>query len=310
MTQIIPKRILNFILLVTYLHSCHPLKINRFFNQKITSRHNEKSVCLQLGFIEEIGVSLYDIQLSVSSGIQSSIQSPNILSLIIFVGVGMLSSLSPCSLSMIPLLSIYLGASEIESDKQLSYDTNLSQNSVKLKKSLLYSIGSALSFTFLGYFASVSGNTLNKNEFIGHITTFLVAIFAGIMGLNLLEVLRVPLPSLDFSEQRKSLNLPWQIEPVVFGASSALVLSPCTSPVLASLLAVVGTSQNSLFGAFYLFLFSLGYSLPTVLAVNSSFGAAKILSMSSSSNWINSLFGSLLVMLGTYFALDAGKSLL
>ena len=272
----------------------------------IRTSSSRLSSSLKLSPLDQLSVSIYDAQLDISSNLLSSFSHPTLFSGVLLTGAGVLSSLSPCCLSMIPITAIYLSSSGEATD---GVDKTLGENR-KVVKSLLYASGLAFTFTMFGLIAALSGKMINPDASIGSITSLLTALFAMTMGLNLLEIVNIQFPSFDFSQQRKQLNLPWQLEPFVFGASAALVLSPCSSPVLASLLAVVSTSQNPSLGALYLFLFSLGYSLPTVYAVNSSINFAKESSASASFQWVNVMFGSLLLTFGTYYMLDSGNKLI
>jgi cytochrome c-type biogenesis protein len=243
---------------------------------------------------------------------------PSVSGASILFFAGMLSSLSPCCLSMIPITSLYLSSrsvqtnvdSLIDNDVLLNNITNIVQISTlaqnKTIKSLLYAAGLAFTFTVFGAIASYSGQLYNIDESVGGIANLFTAIFAFSMGLNLLEILNVNLPTLsNINSIKNKLNVSPLLEPFLVGVTAAFVLSPCSSPVLASLLAIVSKSQNPTLGSLYLFLFSLGYSLPTVLAVNTSINVVQ--GSSASFQWVNTIFGCLLVMYGTYSILDVSS---
>ena len=293
------------------------------------ARHYSKLKLIETSnsFFDDLSVHLYDTQLSISYNLESAFSNPSLFGCGLLLTAGILSSLSPCSLSMIPLTSIYLGSNDNNvketastTSRRIITETSSSSSisSYRLIKSSLYASGLAFTFTLLGLLASISGQfflTTNDNSTtnfsINDFSTFFTAIFTIFMGLNVLEIIPFSFNNnFDFSSQRKQLNIPWQIEPFVFGATAALVLSPCSSPVLASLLALVSNSHNPTLGGLYLFFYSLGYSLPTVLAVNSSLDFVKTLRASASSQYVNIFFGSILIVFGTYFALDSGAKYL
>ena len=354
------------------------------FSSSSTALHMSSSVSTANTIFDDLSVHLYDLQLFISNNLESSFANPSLVGCILLLGAGLLSSLSPCALSMIPLTSIYLSSNDnrlTESDTSKNDSTNINNNSnnsnniiinshtssngedlitsspttslqndrdtqiiatqitntntntvqvdddktYRLIKSLLYASGIAFTFTLLGYIASLTGQFIATSTSDGsdsgtsifkNISSLFTAVFTIFMGLNVLEIVNLSIFSsnFDFSSKRKSLNLPWQIEPIVFGATTALVLSPCSSPVLASLLALVSVnSQNSNngIGIIYLFFYSLGYATPTILAVNSSINFIKSLQASSYSQYINMFFGSILIIFGTYYTLDTiSKSLL
>merc|ERR1711974_11315 len=51
----------------------------------------------------------------------------------------------------------------------------------------------------------------------------------------------------------------------LLGGSSALVASPCATPVLTSILAFVASSSNPFLGGFLLLFYTLGYSTPLLV---------------------------------------------
>ncbi len=320
-----------------------------------SNRKSTSSLYVSNSVLDQIGINIYDTQLDISNNLEAAFSNPSLFGCGMLLLAGILSSLSPCSLSMIPLTTLYLGgdndnsieevdiktkisssnidksssSSSSESEPNLFYSKNLNRNSNsstiskestsqnRLLKSFLYSGGLAFTFTVLGLIASLTGQFITASDSttgggnavfsIKDLSSLVTAAFTVIMGLNVLEIIPFTFTNtIDFASKRRQLNLPWQIEPFAFGATAALVLSTCSSPVLASLLALVSNSHNPTLGTLYLFFYSLGYSSPTVLAVNTSLNFAKsLLSSSASSQWVNTLFGSLLITFGTYFALDS-----
>ena len=73
-----------------------------------------------------------------------------------------------------------------------------------------------------------------------------VALLAVAMGLNLLEVLPLRLPSLDLDV--RGLGVPPTAQAYLAGATFALAASPCSTPILATLLAYVSTTRDPVTG--------------------------------------------------------------
>lgn len=65
------------------------------------------------------------------------------------------------------------------------------------------------------------------------------------------------------------------LQSFLLGGSSALVASPCATPVLTSILAFVGASKDPALGAILLFTYTVGYSTP-LLVVAASGGQALV----------------------------------
>ena len=89
-----------------------------------------------------------------------------------------------------------------------------------------------------------------------------------LMGLNLLEVLPLRFPSLDVDV--RSLGLPPMALAYAAGLTFALAASPCSTPILASILAYVSTQNAPATGASLLFTYSLGYIAPVIAAATAT----------------------------------------
>jgi cytochrome c-type biogenesis protein len=67
------------------------------------------------------------------------------------------------------------------------------------------------------------------------------------------------------SKEDKSKEQGSLLRTFLLGGSSALVASPCATPVLTSILAFVANSSNPLLGALLLLCYTLGYSTPLLI---------------------------------------------
>lgn len=88
------------------------------------------------------------------------------------------------------------------------------------------------------------------------------------MGLNLLEVLPLRFPSLDLDV--RNLPLPPLLTAYVAGLTFALAASPCSTPILATLLAYASAQSSPAAGASLLFVYSLGYVAPLLIAASAT----------------------------------------
>lgn len=146
-----------------------------------------------------------------------------------------------------------------------------------------------------------------------------------VMGFKLLELIDIPLPSLelrnnlilnDSGEQPILIDGTGQIltrptEPTsnqqhslwrtfLLGGSTALVATPCATPVLTSILAHVAQT-NELYGALILFCFTLGYTTPLLMVAATSGQLLKDLkntSVSQISPWVTPVSGGILLYYG------------
>ena len=162
------------------------------------------------------------------------------------------------------------------------------------------------------------------------ITPILSSAICLTMGLRLLELIDIPLPSLGFRDNllgTKATNEPilvdasGQILPsasskesergslfrtFLLGGSSALVASPCATPVLTSILAYVSNASNPAFGALLLFGYTLGYSTPLLVVAGTGGQALAKLRGASAGGlyakiapWVSPITGGVLLWYGT-----------
>ena len=174
----------------------------------------------------------------------------------VFFGMGVLLSLTPCVLPMLPILSSILAGT--------------GQSTTRLRGLALasaYSMGMALVYTALGVAAGLAGEglaaTLQTPLVLGAFA-LLLALFA----LSMFEVYELRLPSrFTSSMSQTSQRLPAGRVAGVFamGALSALIVSPCVSAPLAGALLYISQSRDVALGGAALFAMAAGMSLPLLL---------------------------------------------
>jgi cytochrome c-type biogenesis protein len=130
-----------------------------------------------------------------------------------------------------------------------------------------------------------------------------VSIVAILMGLNLLEALPLQLPSLGGMDWI-SKDLPEAVRAYLIGLTFGLVASPCSTPVLATLLAWVATTQNMILGGGLLLSYTAGYVMPLILAGTFTAAIKKLLQFRRWSGWITPASGALLVGFGVFSLLS------
>jgi thiol:disulfide interchange protein DsbD len=209
-----------------------------------------------------------------------------------FIG-GILVSLSPCIYPMIPVVSAYVG-------------TRTVGEKTRTKSFLLsfgYVTGMASVYSLLGMVAALTGS------FFGQISTspWALLVVAGVLllfALNVLEVLPFPAwLSIRPPESGRSGVL----GAFLLGAASGLVASPCTSPVLFSLLAFVATTQSMIYGGSLLFAFSMGMGI--LLIVIGTFSGLAV-TLPKPGKWmvaVKKVLGLLLLGLAAYYLVKAGQ---
>lgn len=228
----------------------------------------------QLYYLERFATHLVDAQLTHVTW--ASLAT-------IFVA-GLLTSLTPCMLSMLPITIGYIGGYEAQSRWQAA------------TQSLWFSLGLATTLAILGILAAVLGQVYGQ---IGVGLPIAVSLIAIIMGLNLLEALPLQLPSIDLMAWIPE-NVSNGVRSYLLGLTFGLVASPCSTPVLATLLAWVSTTGNPLVGSLLLLAYTTGYVAPLILAGTFTATIKKLLELRQWSSWITPASGALLVGFGVF----------
>ena len=241
--------------------------------------------------VPDISVSLYDIQLTFASRMEAQLSDFTISSLSLIYVAGLCSAFSPCEIGLLPLTFAYLNNSEKSEQPLLLYRT---------QKAVSYAFGISCTLTLFGLSSAYLGSMYGSNVGFGKFSSIFTTILLIVTGLNLLGLLqRLEVP--NFPAASRLNEFPEPLNSIVFGATSALVASPCTSPVLTSLLAYISTSNFSpAFGAALLMSFSLGFTSPVVAAGLYSQSAISFKNLS----WTNSLLAFVFVSSGVYSLLS------
>jgi cytochrome c-type biogenesis protein len=207
-----------------------------------------------------------------------------IVSIGVIFAAGLLTSLTPCMLSMLPITVGYLGAYE---------DQTRSQG---IWQSLWFALGLATTLAGLGVVAALLGKVYGQ---IGIGLPIFVSIVAILMGLNQLELLSLRLPNwggMDWISEK----LPKGIRTYLIGLTFGLVASPCSTPVLATLLVWLANTQDPVLGAMLLLAYAAGYVFPLVIAGTFTVTLKRILALRQWSAWITPTSGVLLLGFGVF----------
>jgi thiol:disulfide interchange protein DsbD len=168
--------------------------------------------------------------LSESENIAKTLSSKSfILSLLGFFVSGLLLSLTPCVLPMLPILSGIIISSNAKNAKKLT---------------IFYVLGVCSTYSILGIIAGITGNLLSsslQNTSFIVISSFLFVVLAA----SMFDFFQFTLPkfftqTLNQSSQNiKGGNL---FSVFLFGLISSLILSPCVAPPLAGAILYIGQS--------------------------------------------------------------------
>jgi len=216
---------------------------------------------------------------------------------LVFVA-GLVTSLSPCTLSVLPLTLGYIGGYASDALNENEADDEEAKKSAMRSNAIAFAVGLASAFALFGVFAATAGKAFGQ---IGVVAPISVAVLAIVMGLNLLGEVQLNFPSFGSNFDPRSLNLPPFLTSFVAGATFALAASPCATPVLSTLLAYVAASSNNvLSGGFLLFSYTLGYSMPLLLAASAAGNIKSVMGVREKTAWVTPASGFLLVAGGWY----------
>lgn len=233
--------------------------------------------------IESLQIKLYELEQFANALVSNQLSHLSFASIVIIFTAGLLTSLSPCMLSMLPITIGYIGGYEAKSRMQAAL------------MSTWFAFGLATTLATLGIIAAFLGKVYGQ---VGIGLPIIVGIVAIIMGLNLLGALPLQLPS--FGNWEWSEDLPRSVRCYLIGLTFGIVASPCSTPVLATLLAWVATTKNLILAAVLLLTYTLGYVVPLVLAGTFTASIKKILELRRWSGWITPTSGALLVGFGVF----------
>lgn len=224
--------------------------------------------------------------LSEQDQVTLSLQNDSLwVTILSFLGFGLLLSLTPCVFPMIPILSgIIVGRGH-----------NITTARAFLL-SLSYVVASAITYTFFGILAALFGSNLQAvfQE------PWIIALFSGIfvlLSLSMFGFYNLELPDSiraklhNSSEKHRDGSM---FGAAIMGALSSLIVGPCVAAPLAGALIYIGQTGDALLGGSALFMMGMGMGVP-LLVVGTS--AGKLLPKAGS--WLkatNAVFG--VAMLG------------
>lgn len=167
-----------------------------------------------------------------------------------FLG-GLIASISPCSLAMLPMIIGYIGGYSDE------------KPSKTLVQMIFFVLGTAVIFTLIGIICAITGKVFVS--FAGGYFGLFIAAIVLIMGLKLVGVLDFELPVM-IKEIPQNKAQSTYLYPILLGAVFALAGTPCSTPILAAIMAFASLSASLAQAVVMLFLFAIGQGLILIVA--------------------------------------------
>ncbi len=197
---------------------------------------------------------------------------------------GLIASFLPCSLSSIPLIIGYVGGTDQRDPK------------AAFRLSLTFAAGAAVTFSVLGVIASAAGKLLGSASSWWYI---ILGVLMVLMALQTWEIFEV-IPSSYLVSKNKKKGYAGAF---IAGILGGIFSSPCSTPVLIALLAIVAGKGSVLWGIALLLFYSMGHGVLAVI-VGTSIGFVKKLSSSERYGKLSAklkyAMGALILLIGFY----------
>ena len=197
---------------------------------------------------------------------------------------GILTSFTPCSLSSIRLVVGSVGGVGPRDTKR------------SLFLSLTFAAGAAVTFTTLGVVASIAGRLMGTSASWWYI---LLGVLMVLMAMQIWEIFEIIPSSYLISKNTKR----GFVGAFLAGILGGIFSSPCSTPVLITLLAIVAGKGSIVWGILLLLLYSIGHGILAIIA-GTSIGWVQKLSVSEKyskiSTVIKIIMGIFILLIGLY----------
>ena len=210
------------------------------------------------------------------------------IGLLVALAAGFLTSVMPCSISSIPLVIGYVGGYTDKKGRAFFY-------------SLMFCLGTTVTLTIIGVIAALVGRLFLGIQMYWYI---ILGVLMLLMALQMWDVIHI-LPQKSTYGKGK---LKGAIGAFVMGVIGAIFASPCSTPVLIAITAVVSTGQTIVMGILMLLLYSVGHCA-LMLVAGTSIGFVNEIThnekFAKASKVIKIIMGLLMLALSAYMFYSA-----
>lgn len=236
---------------------------------------------------------------------QSAASNPIMLVGLAFAG-GLIASISPCILSMLPINLSYIGTRDITSRRDA------------LAKASLFVLGVVTVLSLLGLVSSFAGIVFREYKGYFHVA---VGSLIVLMGLSLAGIVQLPNlqnrwqisasnPQLPDSQTNRSLGGILRsifIGPYGIGLTFALVSSPCTSPIVVTVLSAGAATGSQVQSTLAMISYALGYTAIIFLASLFTGLAKQTRTLLTHSDKIVQVASVMLLLVGGFYLITGGQ---
>ena len=202
-----------------------------------------------------------------------------------FIG-GVIASISPCSLAMLPLIIGYVGGCSKETPVRTFIQL------------CCFVFGTAIVFTVIGVLCAVTGSVFASA--LGGYFTLVMASLLVVLGLKITGILDFEIPVI-IKTIPQNCTSSLVVYPVLLGIAFALAGTPCSTPILAGIMVFAAMGKNLLAAIIMLFLFAVGQGIILIIAGLFTSEMKNVKKFSQYTEVIVKISGYLLILAGIYF---------
>ena len=175
------------------------------------------------------------------------------IELIIALGAGLISFLSPCVLPLIPGYISYISGS--------SLNELIEKKTVNIFPIIIFTIGFSIVFISFGATASFLGSIILQNSYELRIVSGIIIIIFSLQILGIINLNFLNYEKRIYTEKKSGV-----LSSLLVGMAFGFGWTPCIGPILGSILALASTEQSLNKGILLLVFYSLGLAIPFILS--------------------------------------------
>ena len=175
------------------------------------------------------------------------------IELLVALGAGLISFLSPCVLPLIPGYISYVSGN--------SLNELIERKKVNIIPTILFTVGFSIVFILLGAASTFVGQALLQNSYELRIAAGLVII---LLSLHIIGLINIKF--LNFEKRIDARINSNFYSPILIGMAFAFGWTPCIGPILGSILVLASTEESINKGILLLTFYSLGLAIPFILS--------------------------------------------
>ena len=175
------------------------------------------------------------------------------IELVVALGAGLISFLSPCVLPLIPGYISYISGNSV--------NELIEKKNINLFPIILFTIGFSIVFIIFGAASTFLGQVLLQNSYELRIVAGLIIC---VLSLHIIGILNISF--LNYEKRIHTTVNTNFFSPIFIGMAFAFGWTPCIGPILGSILVLAATEESINKGLLLLFFYSLGLALPFILS--------------------------------------------